>query len=298
MDEWQQNRLAEVVLGDIQFDCPMGQYTTLRAGGRAEAVCFPCRLEMLQQIVSFLGMEKIPYMAVGRGSNLLIRESGFKGVIIILKGELATIEREGMNLFSGAGLSIPELISYCSANGLTGLEFLAGIPGSVGGAAAMNAGAFDKDAGSMISHLFLITGTGEQLRLDQSELKFQYRSMSVPEGAVIFKVCFELDEITPEAVRARVTGYLKKRRQTHPLEYPNAGSVFKNPLNDFAGRLIEEAGLKGERVGGAMISQRHGNFIVNAGGASANDILELMELAADRVEALTGIRLEPEIKIV
>ena len=206
MNEMQRNRLSELVLGDIQFDCPMEQYTTLRLGGRAEAVCFPCTLEMLQQAVSFLGMENIPYMMVGKGSNLLIRETGFKGVVIILKGDLATIERDGMNLCLGAGVSVSALISYCITNGLTGLEFLAGIPGTVGGAAAMNAGAFDEDTGSMISRLYIITTKGEQFRIEKSKINLKYRSIAVPEGSIIFKVCFKLEEITPVAVKKKLQG--------------------------------------------------------------------------------------------
>jgi UDP-N-acetylmuramate dehydrogenase len=301
MNEKQRSELVGILSEGIGFNYPMDRYTTFRVGGKAEAVCFPSELTLLRQTVSYLHDEGIPCLIVGKGSNLLVRDGGIKGVVIMLKGSLAAVERCGVGdniLLAGGGLAIAELLSYCGVNGLAGLEFLAGIPGSVGGAVFMNAGAFGKEIGDMVQEIRLVTGTGDLKTMPGSKLCFSYRRSSLPEGSVIHGIIFNLNKDRQEKVSGRIAEYLKERRQRQPLDMPSAGSVFRNPPGDYAGRLIEIAGLKGKRIGGAMISQKHANFIVNTGSAKAEEIIALIDLARDKVKEETGIMLETEIRIV
>ena len=300
MDERQRRGLVEI-MEDVKLDRAMSEHTTFRIGGKADAVCFVKELGELQQLLSYLGKEKIPYLVVGRGSNLLVRDSGFKGVVIIMRGKLAIIKHHKENdqiLVAGGGLALSDLVKYCSQKGLGGLEFLAGIPGTVGGAVTTNAGAFGKDMGNVVQEIELVNPHGELISRHRPDLAFSYRASSILEGTVVVKVSLQCTRETPAIVSKRVADYLTRRKSTQPLEYPSAGSVFRNPPNDYAGRLIEETGLKGKKIGGAMISAKHANYIVNTGGARAHDVLALMEMAKERVRADTGIELEPEIKVV
>ena len=301
MDKRQRKALVRIGGDAIQLDCPMDRYTTFRIGGKVDALYFISQLSELQKTLSYLTKEHIPYLVVGRGSNLLVKDGGFKGVVIIMEGELASVEENGKEqpiLMAGAGLGLAQLLNHCTRRGLGGLEFLAGIPGTVGGAVTMNAGAFGKDMGSVVQQIQVVTREGELAERNRSELNFSYRKLSLPKGTVIVRAKFRLVDENSEVVAKRVKDYLAKRKATQPMEYPSAGSVFKNPPNNYAGRLIEEAGLKGKRVGGAMISPKHANYIVNTGGASADDVLALMELAKKKVREQTGIELESEIRIV
>ncbi len=301
MDQRQRKELVGILETGIQFGCPMSRYTTLRVGGPVEALCIIRELKSLKRMVSYLGEEKIPYLVVGRGSNLLVSDDGFKGVALILREELANVEPNGKSdkvVLAGGGLALFELLAYCKGKGLGGLEFLAGIPGTAGGAVAMNAGAWGSEVGGLVQQVRLVTSKGEVKTWGRSRLKFIYRALSIPKGAVIIRVKFELKRERPEVVIEKVSDYLKKRQESQPSRYPSGGSVFKNPPEDYAGRLIERSGLKGKKIGGAMISPKHANFIVNTGGARATDILALMDLAQRKVKEETGIELEPEIRVV
>lgn len=301
MDQRQRKELVGILETGIQFGCPMSRYTTLRVGGPVEALCIIRELKSLKRMVSYLGEEKIPYLVVGRGSNLLVSDDGFKGVALILREELANVEPSGKSdkvVLAGGGLALFELLAYCKGKGLGGLEFLAGIPGTAGGAVAMNAGAWGSEVGGLVQQVRLVTSKGEVKTWGRSRLKFIYRALSIPKGAVIIRVKFELKRERPEVVIEKVSDYLKKRQESQPSRYPSGGSVFKNPPEDYAGRLIERSGLKGKKIGGAMISPKHANFIVNTGGARATDILALMDLAQRKVKEQTGIELEPEIRVV
>jgi len=301
MDERQRRGLVEIMGEGVQLDRAMSEHTTLRIGGKADAVCFVQELGELQQLLSYLSKENIPYLVVGRGSNLLVRDGGFKGVVIIMRDKLATIEQRGENdeiVVAGGGLALSDLLKYSSQKGLGGLEFLAGIPGTVGGAVTMNAGAFGKDMGSVVQKIELVNPQGEVISRHRSELAFSYRASSIQEGTVLLKASLQCARETPAIVSRRVADYLTRRKATQPLEYPSAGSVFRNPPDDYAGRLIEETGLKGKKIGGAMISPKHANYIVNTGGARADDVMALMKMAKEKVRAETGIELEPEIKVV
>ena len=301
MDEKQKKELAGIVDDKIRFNCEMAQYTTLCTGGRATAVCFPHDLSKLRKTVSFLRREKIHYLVVGRGSNLLVTDSGYDGTIIILKGSLAEIRQSDADehhILTGAGVSIAVLISFCVSKGLSGLEFMTGIPCTVGGAVFMNAGAFGKEIGKIVSEIYSVSKDGEQKKRSGTEIEFSYRKSSIEEGEIISGISLRLEKNDVESIKGRISDYMRRRKEMQPLDLPSAGSVFKNPKNDYAGRLIEAAGLKEKRIGGAMISSKHANFIVNLGDASARDILDLIELTRERVKENSGIELELEVKVI
>lgn len=301
MNDRQRAGLAEIIPGGIIFDCPMDRMTTYRVGGRAEACCFPGELKELNRLVSFLRIEGIPYITVGKGSNLLVSDEGIDGAVIKLKDRLSSIEKienEDAAILAGGGATVADLLSHCRRNGLAGLEFMAGIPGTVGGAVFMNAGAFGSEIGSFVQEVNAIGYDGKAAELGHREIKFSYRSSGIQQGSVIYGIKLKLKKGNKDTISQTIARNLKKRKESQPLNYPSAGSVFKNPQGDYAGRLIEKVGLKGTRIGGAMISLRHANFIVNTGGAKAVDILALMALARKKVKEETGIDLDPEIKIL
>ena len=301
MNQRQRQDLEKICGEGIRFDCPMDRYTTFRVGGKAWALCLVREVETLAGIVTYLNREGIPSLVLGRGSNLLVRDGGFEGVMLTLAGELADVERQAGEepvLVAGGGLGIGELLNYCRQAGLGGVEFLAGIPGTLGGAVSMNAGAWGQETASVVLDIETITPGGKKVRIDRSELDFGYRRLPLSEGTVIIRVRLALHRESPDRIGARVAEVLRERKQKQPLEYPSGGSVFRNPPNDHAGRLIEAVGLKGKRIGGAKISEQHANFIVNTGEAKAADILALMDLAKREVKQETGIELEPEIRVV
>lgn len=301
IDEEHRKELSRIFSGEMRFDCGMDQFTTFRVGGKADVVCFPHDLIALQQLVSFINREAIASLVVGRGSNILVRDGGFGGIVIILKGMLASIEKNNNDKSSikvGAGASIADLLSFCSRYNLAGVEFLAGVPGTVGGAAAMNAGAFGREFCNVVLEIQFITSQGELVKRTNSQLGYAYRKLNFPVGEIIVSVKIQLEKEEPGIVNKRITENLKTRNATQPLDMPSGGSVFKNPPGDYAGRLIEEAGLKGKRSGGAMISPKHANFIVNTGNAKAQDVLSLITLVRKEVRDRSGIDLEPEIHVI
>jgi UDP-N-acetylmuramate dehydrogenase len=301
MNKEEKSELIRIGGGDIQWDISMADYTSFRTGGPLEALFEASDPEKLVRVLRFLRQERIPYMVLGRGSNLLVTEGGLEGVAIRLSGSLAEIGRDGEDglcVHAGGGGFLPNLVSFCGSEGLSGLEFLAGIPGTVGGAVAMNAGAFGKEVQEVIRQITLIDRKGEVIERGRGDLIFSYRHLEMEEGSIVIGVRFQLARENPEKVRKRISEHLRRRKETQPLEFPSAGSVFKNPPGDYAGRLIESAGLKGERVGGAMVSTQHANYIVNVGGATTEDILALARLVHGRVRQETGVELEMEIRVV
>lgn len=301
MDRAQQKALQALAGDRVRFHCSMAPYTSFRTGGEVEALWEVLGMEELLKGVTLLRRKRISYFVLGRGSNLLIREGGLEGVAIRLGGTLAQMEevsREDLKLKAGAGLPISDLLAECRRQGYGGLEFLTGIPGSIGGATAMNAGAFGSDMGSVIQCIETVSPRGELIEKEIQELSFEYRKLRLEEGTIVSRVLLAVEKKSKEAVARRMGDCLRERKRTQPLEYPSAGSVFKNPPGDHAGRLIESTGLKGARIGDAMISPKHANWIVNTGRARAADILALIELARKRVRAETGVELELEIKVL
>jgi UDP-N-acetylmuramate dehydrogenase len=301
MDAQTRERIRTIGGEAVSLDVPMSRYTTFGVGGDADAVFRAKGVEGLREMVSYLASEGIPYLVVGRGSNLLVGDGGVTGLVIVLNGALASIEAHPAGepyVKAGAGIGMGPLVKFCMEGGLAGLEFLAGIPGTLGGGVAMNAGAWGKEIREVIREITILTAEGDIRCTPKEDLRFHYRQLDLPEGSIIIEGSLGLSIDRPSSVKDRVICYLDDRKRRQPIDERSAGSVFKNPQGDYAGRLIEAAGLKGKRVGGAMISTKHANFIVNTGGASAADIAALMDMAKDTVREMFGVELIPEIRRV
>jgi UDP-N-acetylmuramate dehydrogenase len=302
MEEGQKMALNRLVGGSLFFDRPLARYTTIGIGGPAECLYEPAGPEQLTSVLAFLNRESIPYLVIGRGSNLLVTDAGVRGVVVVIGRGMSGFNLDqrpgGMVVTAGAGLSIAEMISRCSDEGLSGLEFLAWIPGSVGGAVAMNAGAFGFETGQMVREVHALSPDGKLDIHDRADLSFGYRHCGIVPGAVIIKAVFDVERADPSDIAGAVAGYGRLRRESQPFGVRSAGSVFKNPPGRYAGKLIDAAGLKGERIGGAVISETHGNFIVNSGGAGSEDVLRLVGLVRRKVFEMSGVELDLEIRVV
>ncbi len=294
-----QEELRRALGAGIRFDAAADRLTSLRVGGPVDAVATPADRDELAALLGLCHRRGVPCRAIGRGFNTLIRDEGLDGVLIQLS-QFRALALEGETLFAEAGVSHASLTRFCRDHGLAGLEFGAGIPGSLGGWVAMNAGIGEREVKDALRSVewFGPAGDGphEQRR---EELDFVYRALrGLPDGSVISAARLQVEISTKEAVSASVDALLARRQATQPLDVPSCGSVFKNPAGGFAGQLIEAAGLKGETEGGAMISPLHANFIVNSGHATAEDVLRLIERAREEVERQTGVSLETEVHIL
>lgn len=307
MNRAQNEKLATLVSHPVSWKCRLDSYTSLSIGGPAEAVIRVNKRQELQLLLAFLADENISWRVVGRGTNLLVKDEGFAGVIIILGTEFKTALRQPSEdrgtvvVRVGAGLSFTQLVQKCVDWGLTGVEFACGIPGTLGGAVIMNAGAWGGEMSSVVDTVRLITADGE-LQIGQKDLKFSYRCWDgfAPYlgKAVVSEIDLKLKNGNPTQIRQYCSELQDRRKETQHCKYPNAGSFFKNPDSDSAGRLIDSSGLKGTIIGGAMISEHHGNFLVNKGGATAADVLDLMKMVQAKVKVDSGILLEPEIHFI
>jgi UDP-N-acetylmuramate dehydrogenase len=295
-------RLQEMASAAVLLNEPLDRHTSIGVGGPADAVVFPGSVEELTGMVAFLQDSGIPYIAVGNWTNLIVRDAGYRGVVICLKNlrdhRLEIGDDGGVILYAEAGVSLSELVGLTGREALTGLEFTAGIPGSVGGAVRMNAGAYGSEIKDVLSSIILLESKGVIRTARRDELVFTYRNLDLPPCSIIAAASLHLKRGDRERIQARIAENMASRRGKHPLQYPSAGSIFKNPQGIPAGRIIEEMGLRGRRIGGAGISELHGNFIVNLGQATAGDILALIELIQKRVLEHRGIRLETEVRII
>lgn len=298
--------LTGLIKGRVLYDEPMSRHTSYGIGGPADALIFPKDVEDLKVILRIAREEQIPYLILGGGSNILVRDGGIRGIVINLEGAFQELSSQGepstssgeAEVRAGAGVRLSRLLAFCSKMGLSGLEPLTGVPGTVGGAVWGNAGAFGGAIADRLVKLRLVTCYAEERILDRKDLAFSYRRSYLPEGSVIIEATFALTKGDPSAIRRRISQLLVQRNRSQPVELRSCGSVFKNPPGDYAGRLIEAAGLKGLRCGDAQVSPKHGNFIVNLGGAKARDVLALIELVKDQVKKEQGLELEPEVKVV
>lgn len=303
MNERQRRHLESLVRRPIEWSCPLSRHTSFAIGGPAEALVRPAGVTELHQVLRFFAEENLCWRVIGRGTNLLVADRGYAGAVLLLEGELATITEmrrggDAVLVTAGGGAGFSRLCRYACDHGLTGLEFGCGIPGSVGGALCMNAGAWGEEIGPLVSSIRLVDYDGEHEVVPQPA-DFTYRAWRGCEGykgrAVIVAVELVLRHGHREAILGRVRQLAEHRRADQPNDYANAGSFFKNPPGDSAGRLIELCGLKGYQLGGAMVSAKHANFLVNTGQASAVDVRRLMRLIQDRVREETGIDLQPEV---
>jgi UDP-N-acetylmuramate dehydrogenase len=302
MDQTSRKKLREITAGPVLFDEPLDRYTSMHVGGRADALVFPQSVEEIVKLVLFFKESDHPFLVVGNWTNLLVRDGGYRGAIIAMK-DLCRItwgqeDQEHVMVDAHAGVSLMELVRLTAERALAGMAFCAGIPGSVGGAVIMNAGAYGSEIKNVLYKATLMDHQAVVTDRLHKDLSFEYRRLNVPEGTIVLGAGFRLERGDPQSIRQRIDEILRQRRQRHPLNYPSAGSIFKNPAGHPAGLLIEAAGLKGTSVGGARISERHGNFIVNTGGATASDILALIERVQQEVLKQTGIVLETEVRIV
>ncbi len=292
-------RGLEKALGDgVAFDVPMTRHTSLRIGGPADALATPGSREELARLLAVCAEHELPHWPIGAGFNCLVADAGIDGVVIKLSRMRALHVESEEILFAEAGVTHASLTRFCVERGLSGLEFGAGIPGVVGGWIPMNAGIGSREVCDVVREIEVIEpGEAATRTLGRASLDFVYRAVrGLAPGTVVIAARFEVTPSSSEAVRTEVDRLLAQRADTQPLNVPSCGSVFKNPEGDFAGRLIEAAGLKGEQAGGAQISAVHANFIANTGGATAADVLRLMQRAQEAVEKETGIRLEPEVR--
>ena len=286
--------------GGLHFDCRLARLNSWRVGGSGDCLFEPRDADDLGYFLSACAAGH-PVTCIGLGSNVLIRDGGVRGVVISLRKGFASIERldDGGGVRAGAGAACTRLARYCVGAGLEGLEFMAGIPGTVGGALRMNAGAFGGDTWRRVSSVETITRDGRRRRREPRDFVVAYRRVVMPGEEWFLSAEFRLRRCADAgALRARLKDLLRERARKQPLGEYSCGSVFKNPENDHAARLIEQCGLKSCSVGGAEVSAKHANFIVNRGHATAADIERLIERVRDTVERATGVRLRPEVRII
>ena len=289
---------AGLIKGKVLFDAPMRQFTSMQVGGPADSLLFPRDVNELKKVVRYARRKKIPFLILGRGTNLVVRDRGVRGWVISLAQGLKKIQMDGEVVDAEAGLSLQRLVQFSVRKGLTGLEPFFGIPGTVGGGLAMNAGAWGSELKDVLLSVTLMKEDGEIVERSRSRLRFSYRGLAIPSSWIILKGRFKLKMGKRGDILGRVRSYSEMRKKRQPLDYPSAGSVFKNPEEGPAGKWIEEAGLKGFRIGRAMVSERHANFIINLGKAKAEEVIRLMEFVEKKVYEGKGISLEREVKVV
>lgn len=306
------NRLNNLFGSSVKFGEPMSKHTYFRVGGPAEAFICPGSIGSLQEVLRLATDKGIPHIVIGEGSNLLVKDKGFPGIVIVLTECLNEISHSGSNgesvlVKAMAGVRTQTLCRYAIEEGLSGFNFALGIPGTVGGAIMMNAGTALGSVSDVLDSVNILIPSGPIMRIKREELNFSYRRLSWGKNftepgesePVIIDGCFRLIQSEPAKLRNDAKAILKKRKANQPAERPSAGCFFKNPPSGkTAGQLIDMAGLKGMRIGGAEVSAKHANFIINTGTASASDILELMQLIQKTVFKKFNICLEPEVKIV
>lgn len=290
--------LDELLKGKVSYETPLAPYTTWKIGGPAEILAFPQNEQEVKNALLWAQKESVKVTVLGGGSNVLVRDGGIRGLVLYLARGLKGIKTEDNQLAAGAGNSWASVINKAQVAGLGGLEFGTGIPGTLGGAIRGNAGAFGAAIGVLVESMLTIDFSGRKKLLHQKDLKFQYRSSNLPSDAIILEAQLKLQPDNPGAIEERGRNFLSHRNKRLPLGIPSAGSVFKNPPGQPAGKLIEEAGLKGKKVGAAMVSTKHGNFILNQGGAQAQDVLDLINFIQDKIYQYHRLVLETEVIIL
>ncbi len=277
---------------------PMKQHTTFRVGGPADVLVMPNR-EELAEVLSLCKKHDESYYVVGNGSNLLVGDKGIRGVVILITNRMGEIAIDGETIYAGAGATLGQIASRAAAESLTGMEFAAGIPGTVGGAVVMNAGAYGGEMKDILVSATVMTEDGEEKEIPVEDLDLSYRHSCIPEKKyIVLGVTLRLAKGNVEEIRSKMAELRDQRLTKQPLEYPSAGSTFKRPEGYFAGKLIMDAGLRGYQVGGAQVAEKHCGFVINKGDATAADIVQLMQDVSDKVEAEFGVTLEPEVKLL
>jgi UDP-N-acetylmuramate dehydrogenase len=290
------SEIQKVFKGRISLNEPLARFTTFRIGGVADYYVEPLDTEDAVNIVRYLNKQGVPFYVMGNGSNVLISDEGIRGVVINVEASFNYLKHETGVITAGAGVKIAKFVDYCIQNGYAGVEMLAGIPATVGGSLVMNAGAYGGETSTYVTEVTTIAGDDIK-RLSKQECEFRYRGSNL-KGTVILEAKFELPKGNKEEVSKRRKELLLQRNDSQPVEIPNAGCIFKNPGENKAAIVIEQCGLKGASYGGAIVSEKHANFIVNSGNASANDVVELVKIIRKTVKGKTGIELEMEVKLI
>ena len=275
---------------------PMAKHTTFRVGGPADMLVMIESIEQLRQIVAYLRKIGEPYTVIGNGSNLLVGDKGYAGVVLKIASGMSQIQVDGEKIRVQAGALLSKVAAEAAKQSLTGMEFASGIPGSVGGAIVMNAGAYDGEMSQIVESVTVVSEDGEVMVLDKETMEFGYRTSIIKNRPyVVTEVGLKLTKGNVLSIRAKMDELNAKRREKQPLEYASAGSTFKRPEGHFAGKLIMDAGLRGYRIGGAQVSEKHCGFIINIGNATAADINELIFEVQERVKEMFHVELEPEV---
>jgi UDP-N-acetylmuramate dehydrogenase len=286
----------------VKVSEPLARYTSMKIGGPADFFVEVGNQAALSQLLSFLSQHGMPSCLLGNGSNVLVSDFGVEGVVVHLGGDFKRAEWHDQGNDSwvevGAAHAVTQLVREAARRGYGGLEFAEGIPGTVGGALVMNAGAYGSEFEKVVDLVQGMNGEGTPVQFTREEMKFSYRDSHLPAGTVVTRLRLHLDREESSRISSKVRELVTKRKSSQPSGYPNSGSMFRNPTGDYAGRLVEAAGLKEKQIGRAQISAKHGNFIVNLGGASAKDVRQLMELARAEVQAKFGVDLIPEVKLL
>ena len=290
--------IRELIKGRVLLNVPMKRFTSMKVGGPADGLFFPKDVDELRSVVRYARNKSIPTMILGKGTNVIVTDKGFRGWMISLTQGLKRFQMEGEIAEAEAGLPLQRLVQSSIQKGLTGLEAFFGIPGTVGGGLAMNAGAWGAELKDSLLSITFMNEDGDRVERPRSKLRFSYRKLDVSPSWIILKGRFQLGKGNKEEILGRIASYSEMRKKSQPLDYPSAGSIFKNPKEGPAGKWIEEAGLKGFKMGQAMVSDRHANFIINLGKATAEEIVRLMERVERTVYEKKGISLEREVKVV
>ncbi len=280
----------------ILFQEPMKQHTTFRVGGEAECFITIQQEEELVKLIPYLNQIEQDYFILGNGSNLLVGDKGYRGIVLKLDGPMEEIRTDGTRITAKAGALLSRVAATAKENGLTGLEFAAGIPGSIGGGVVMNAGAYDGEMEQVVEAVRVIDREGQITTLDHDTMEFGYRTSIIKNRPyIVLEVVLQLAAGDPEQISAKMEELSELRRSKQPLEYASAGSTFKRPEGHYAGKLIMDAGMRGYRIGGAQVSDKHCGFIINTGKATAADIREVIEEVQERVKERFHVALEPEV---
>lgn len=292
-------RLKKIIPQErIFLNEPMSKHTTFKIGGNADIFVMPATGEEICKVIQACNEASAPYYVIGNGSNLLVKDGGFRGVIIQLFRAFSSVSVENNKIVAQAGALMSSIGSLALKNSLTGFEFAAGIPGTVGGGACMNAGAYGGELKDIVTRVTVLH-KGEIKSLTNEECGFGYRTSNIQkEGMLVLEVEIELKHGNEEEIRQTMQQLAKQRSDKQPLEYPSAGSTFKRPEGYFAGKLIDDAGLRGFSVGDAQVSQKHCGFVINRGNATATQVIELMEQVSKRVKEEFNVELEPEVRII
>ncbi|GAB4261999.1 MAG: UDP-N-acetylmuramate dehydrogenase [Deferrisomatales bacterium] len=295
--------LQERVRGRTVLNAPMDRLTTMGVGGPADVLVAPADRGDLAEALRFLAEQRIPYLVLGKGSNLIVRDAGIRGAVITLEDGFRAVERrdptpQGPTVRAEAGVAVRRFVRWTVDQGIAGFEPLVGLPATLGGALAMNAGAWGFELGQRVIEVEVMDPQGEVHVFPRDMLRFAYRGLELPEGSVILAARLQGEAGEPALVKARAQELFQRRRDTQPTQEASSGCIFKNPPGKSAGQLIDACGLKGVRNGGAEVSRIHANFIVNTGGATARQVVALIGMVQERVYVRHRIKLEPEVRIV